>query len=79
MKTVILYSQPDCPPCEIVKRFFQEYNIPFSEKNIKENALYREELINKHNSFSTPTILIDSTVVIGPEFEHLKQLLDIES
>lgn len=73
-----MYSQPDCPPCEITKKFLNEFGFSFTEKNIKGDKKAREELINKYQSYSTPTIIIDNQVIRGFNLEELKQALNIE-
>ncbi|MBO8178712.1 glutaredoxin family protein [Aeribacillus pallidus] len=76
---VIVYSQPDCPPCSVVKMFLKEANIPFTEKNIKEDSRARNELIKKYKSFSTPTTIVDDEVIIGFDLEKLKKALKMET
>nr|WP_066393170.1 glutaredoxin family protein [Cytobacillus eiseniae] len=79
MRKIILYTQPECPPCEITKRFLTEYGFRYEEKNIKQNQAANKELIQKYQSFSTPTIIIDDTIIItGFNLEKLKQELHIQ-
>ena len=78
MRKIIVYSQPDCPPCEISKKFLKEFGFSFTEKNIKDDKKARNELINKYQAYSTPTIIIDEHVVRGFNLEELKQILNIE-
>ena len=77
MKQVILYTQPDCPPCSILKRFFSENEIPFTEKNIREDAKAMKELTATYQSYSTPTNVIDGKAIIGFELEKLMEALEI--
>lgn len=79
MKKVIVYTQPDCPPCEITKLFLTEHQIPFEIKNIKNDMLAMKELVEKYKSYTTPTIVIDDTVITGFDLEKLKQELNIEN
>lgn len=79
MKKVIVYTQPDCPPCEITKLFLTEHQIPFEIKNIKNDKLAMKELVEKYKSYTTPTIVIDDTVITGFDLEKLKQELNIEN
>ncbi len=78
MSKIILYSQPDCPPCEVTKEFLKEYGFLFTEKNIKVDKQARNELINKYQSYSTPTIVIEDHVVRGFDLKELRNLLQIE-
>lgn len=78
MKNVTLYTQPDCPPCQIMKMFFKEYDISYQEKNIKKDKTALHELTKKYGSYSTPTVVIDGKAIIGFEIEKIKQELNLE-
>lgn len=77
MHSITVYSQPDCPPCKIVKMFLQEYNFEFIEKDIKADNTARQELTNKYGSYSTPTVVVNGEVIIGIDQGKLKQALQI--
>ncbi|MFB1081285.1 glutaredoxin domain-containing protein [Jeotgalibacillus sp. JSM ZJ347] len=78
MQKVTLYTQPQCPPCEIVKRFFKANDIQFSEINIKEDLSSREYMVKTLESYSTPTVLIDNNEVVrGFNLEVLAEKLNI--
>jgi glutaredoxin 3 len=78
MKKVELYTQPDCPPCQIVKEFFRHYSITYTEYNIKTDNAARNRLIYDYNSYSTPTVVVDGEAVTGFNIERLEQLLGIK-
>ncbi|AGK52895.1 glutaredoxin family protein [Bacillus sp. 1NLA3E] len=78
MSKIILYSQPDCPPCEVTKKFLKEYGFLYTEKNIKVDKQARNELINKYESYSTPTVVIEDHVIRGFDLKELKDLLNIK-
>jgi glutaredoxin-like YruB-family protein len=75
MKSVIVYTQPACPPCEFTKLFLANHNITFEEKNIAHNQSAKKEMIKKYNAFSTPVIVIEDEVIIGFDQERIEQLL----
>lgn len=77
MEQIILYTQPDCPPCEITKMFLKEYGFTFTIKDIKKDANAQKELTQHYKSFSTPTIVIGDTVITGFDLEKLKSVLRI--
>ncbi|MGX2959085.1 glutaredoxin domain-containing protein [Peribacillus sp. JNUCC 23] len=77
MNKVTLFTQPDCPPCKIVKMFFNEYNISFQEKDIKADIVAMKELTKKYGSYSTPTVIINGEVIIGFEIKKMKEALSI--
>lgn len=79
MTKITIYTQPDCPPCEIAKLFLNEYGFSFELKDIKKDSKARNDLMKKYNSYSTPTFVInDDTVITGFEIDKLKEVLEIE-
>lgn len=79
MPKITLYSQPDCPPCEITKRFLTEYGFNYEIKDIKKDQNAKNDLIKKYNSYSTPTVVIDEdTIITGFDIQKLKDALKIE-
>ncbi|KAB2337334.1 glutaredoxin family protein [Cytobacillus depressus] len=77
MNNITIYSQPDCPPCEIAKKFLTEFGFSFQIKDVKKDAIARNEMINKYQSFSTPTIVIGEEVITGFDLGRLKEVLKI--
>lgn len=77
MNDIIVYTQNDCPPCQIIKMFLKEFGFSYTEKNITLDGKSKEELTQVYNSFSTPTIVIGEEVIIGFDLERLKKVLDI--
>jgi glutaredoxin-like YruB-family protein len=78
LKQITLYSQPDCPPCEISKLFLQEYGFAYESKDISKDKKARNELTKRYNSYSTPTFVIGQTVITGFDLEKLKAELNID-
>ena len=72
-----VYTQPDCPPCVIVKEFLKHNNVVYEEFDVKDAAA-RNRLLYDYDSYSTPTVVIDGEVVAGFQIEKLQQLLNIE-
>lgn len=50
-----LYTSPSCSSCRKVKKYFKQYNIEFTEKNILSTSLHRDDifkmLVNSENGF----------------------------
>jgi glutaredoxin-like YruB-family protein len=72
---VILFTQPDCPPCHIVKLFLTERGVAFEERDITRNATAMRELTEKYKSHSTPTLVIGDEVMVGFNPEQLDEIL----
>ncbi|WLR53667.1 glutaredoxin family protein [Mesobacillus subterraneus] len=77
MNDIIVYTQNDCPPCQIIKMFLTEYGFSYTEKNINEDDKIRQELTETYNSYSTPTIVIGEVIITGFDLEKLKKVLKI--
>lgn len=78
MKKIEVYTQPDCPPCIIVKEFLKHNNVAYEEFDVKKDTAARNRLLYDYDSYSTPTVVIDGEVVAGFQIEKLQQLLNIE-
>jgi glutaredoxin 3 len=74
---VELYTQPECPPCTIVKQFLHHHGVSYEEYDVKKDNVARNRMVNEYDSFSTPTVVVDGTAVAGFNIEKLQQLLDI--
>ncbi|HEO8420775.1 glutaredoxin family protein [Niallia sp. FSL W8-0635] len=77
MHKITLYTQPDCPPCEYSKLFLKEHGFVYECKDIQKDPRAKKELIKKYQSFSTPTFVIDGTVIYGFDLEKLKFSLNL--
>ncbi|CAG9619909.1 glutaredoxin domain-containing protein [Sutcliffiella rhizosphaerae] len=75
---ITVYTQPDCPPCQVVKQFLTHHEVSFNEVNIKENLKARNHLVNVLQSYSTPTVTVDEHVVKGFDLALLQKLLGFE-
>ncbi|QNF29293.1 glutaredoxin family protein [Metabacillus elymi] len=76
-KVVIVYSQPSCPPCQVVKQFLNHHNVSYIEEDISVDTDARDKLVNELLSTSTPTITVDDQVVAGFDLKKLEELLDL--
>ncbi|WP_409294540.1 glutaredoxin family protein [Peribacillus sp. SCS-26] len=78
MQEVILYSQPDCPPCEFIKLLLKEHGIAYDEKNIKSDGAARKTLMNTYNMFSTPVLVIKGKPYTPSQLEEIRRILGIQ-
>ncbi|AEB76376.1 glutaredoxin domain-containing protein [Clostridium botulinum] len=74
---VKVYSIPDCPWCEKVKKYLDSKEVDYEDINVKEDLKGREELIDLTNQTSVPIIDIDGNIIIGFEREKLDQFLNL--
>ena len=73
-RSVVVYSQPGCPPCTWVKDFLETQGVEFTVLDISrdENAARELEALG---SQSTPTVLVGRKVLIGFQREKLLEAL----
>ncbi|WP_408006215.1 glutaredoxin domain-containing protein [Pseudalkalibacillus sp. A8] len=61
----------------MVKEFLSHHNVDFEEYNVAEDTQARDEMINKYESMSTPTIVIGEQVLTGFDPEQLTKILNL--
>jgi glutaredoxin len=83
MPRVLLFTQPGCLSCELMKIFLEAKGIAFEERDIVANPEARREMTDQHDSTETPTLVIVSAetteVIVGFDPVRLDQYLDSDS
>ena len=74
-RKVLLFTQPDCPPCFIVKTFLEVMGVEFEERDISRDQSAVEEMTQKYGSNSTPTVVVGEQVLVGFNPERLDKIL----
>lgn len=76
---IVLFSQPGCFSCELMKIFLEAREIRFEERDISTDAEARTAMTEKYESYETPTLVVFSgnseDVVIGFDPERLDHFL----
>ncbi len=78
MPTVIIYSTPTCPYCQMAKMFLKQHNIAYTEHNVAEDMQAQKEMIEKSKQMGVPVIDINGEIVIGFDKKRMKELLKID-
>jgi glutaredoxin len=77
---ILLFTQPGCLSCELMRIFLEAKQIAFEERDISKDLAARREMIDDHDSTETPTLVFisDDTyeVVVGFDPVRLDQLLE---
>jgi glutaredoxin 3 len=77
---VLIFTQPGCLSCELMKIFLEAKEIAFEERDISSDLEARREMTEQHDSSETPTLVIFSgettEVIIGFDPVRLDQFLD---
>jgi glutaredoxin len=77
---VLLFTQPGCLSCELMRVFLEAKEIAFEERDITTDVDARREMTEQHDSSETPTMVIFSgeitEVIVGFNPVRLDQFLD---
>lgn len=80
MKSVLLFTQPGCLSCELMRIYLEAREIPFQELDIGTDLDARRSMTEKYDSTETPTLIFVSgeieDVIVGFDPVRLDQYLD---
>jgi glutaredoxin len=73
---IILYSVPDCGPCDLARLYLQKRKLPFTEQNLNAKPELQQILKKKIGTLSAPTLMIGEKVMKGYVESMLEGELD---
>lgn len=76
MPRVILFTQPGCLSCELMRIYLEARAIPFEERDITTDPDSRRTMTETYDSTETPTMVIGDEVITGFDPARLDQFLD---
>jgi glutaredoxin 3 len=76
MPHIVLFTQPGCFSCELMRIYLEAREIAFEERDISKDLEARRTMTETCGSNETPTMLIDEEVIIGFDPSLLDQILD---
>jgi len=79
MPHILLFTQPGCLSCELMRIYLEAREVLFEERDISKDLEARKAMTEIHGSNETPTMLIDGEVIIGFDPSLLDQILDAAS
>jgi glutaredoxin-like protein NrdH len=75
----LLFTQPGCLSCELMKVFLEAKEIAFEERDISVDLEARNVMMEQHGSNETPTLVLvvgdAEEVIVGFDPELLDQFL----
>jgi len=77
MATVKVYSTPTCVYCKMAKEFFDQNNVAYTDLNVAEDEVARNEMVEKSGQMGVPVIMIDDEITVGFDQERIKGLLKL--
>jgi glutaredoxin 3 len=73
--SVMVYSTPTCPYCNMVKDYLKEQNIEFADINVAEDQAKGQEMVQKSGQMGVPVIDIDGTIIVGFDKPKIEEAL----
>lgn len=77
---VVLYTQPGCLSCELMKMFLEAKEVVFEEHDISTDPEARRTMTEQYDSAETPTLVFlngeKEDVIVGFDPFRLDQFLD---
>jgi len=74
--TFVLFTQPGCFSCELMRIYLEAREISFEERDITKDPDARLLMTETYASNETPTLIIDGEPIIGFDPALLDQILD---
>jgi len=75
MANIKIYSLPTWPHCHHVKEFLSDKNLEFTDFNVAEDKVARDEMITLTNQRAVPVIVIEDQVIIGFDQQKIDEIL----
>lgn len=72
---ITLYSVPDCDACDLVRQMLSSRSLPFTEKDVQDNAEMQDELKSVTGGLTVPATAIGETVSTGYSRSALENAL----
>ena len=79
MPHILLFTQPGCFSCELMRIYLEARELAFEERDISKDLDARRTMTETYGSNETPTMLIDGEVIVGFDPSLLDQILDAAS
>jgi glutaredoxin 3 len=76
-KHITIYSTPTCHFCHMAKDFLNEKGIAFTDYNVAQDAVKRQEMIQLTGQLGVPVIVINDSIMVGFDREKLAQKLGV--
>ena len=81
MSKITVFSAPNCPYCNQVKKFLDQADLEYEEINLGDKPEKAEQLVKKTGQMGVPVTIIkkedDEKIIIGFNQEKLSKILDI--
>ncbi|MBU0540218.1 glutathione S-transferase N-terminal domain-containing protein [Patescibacteria group bacterium] len=62
---VRLFTTQTCPYCKLVKDFFQEKGVQYTEVDVAEDPAAANEMVKLSGQMGVPVVEIDGAIIVG--------------
>ena len=77
MAKIVVYSAPWCVYCKMVKAYFDENKVAYTEYDVSSNDTAKDEMIEKSGQLGIPVVDIDGKIIIGFDKTAIKAALNL--
>ncbi len=77
MADVTIYTTPTCAYCKMTKKFFDENDVEYEEKNVAGDQDAAKEMMQKSGQMGVPVVDVDGEIIVGFNKEKLSELLNV--
>ncbi|MBU0625356.1 glutaredoxin family protein [Patescibacteria group bacterium] len=74
---IIVYSTPTCPYCGMVKQYFDENNVKYTEVDVSRDEKAAEDMVKKSGQMGVPVIDVGGQIVVGFNQAELTRILGL--
>ncbi len=75
--SIIIYTKTGCPWAIEALNFLTKHNLPFEERDIFKNSMWKEEVEKATGQNKSPTLNIDGVWVLDAGVEDIAKALSI--
>ena len=73
--SVKLYSTPSCGYCKMIKSYFRERGVKFTEYNVASDERKQAEMQYKSRQMGVPVIDFNGKIIVGFKKDQLDRLI----
>jgi glutaredoxin-like YruB-family protein len=75
---VIVFSTPNCPYCNMAKRYLRERGIRFRDVDVSRDPAAARDMVRRSGQQGVPVIDINGKIVVGFDRARINQLLGLK-
>ncbi len=75
---VIVFSTPNCPYCNMAKRYLRERGVRFRDVDVSRDPAAARDMVRRSGQQGVPVIDINGKIVVGFDKAKINQLLGLK-